>query len=687
MKKLLYIAVAVLSVACTADFEEQIVSVADTSVNTKIINSSTGCGEGSIVVRFNNSAESRLAESRLAECATRSGATRTGISGVDLVLDEVRGYAVKPVFVVTDKNRERVHAAGLHLWYELLFDEESDVDAVAAKLADVAEVKSVEFVRRVCRINNPRTISSHNIELSSQTRATNKMPFNDPYNQYQWGLCNLGANSGIEGLYESMPAPVAGADVNVVPAWKLCKGDPSITVAIVDEGVMYTHEDLSTNKWVNSAERDGEQGVDDDKNGYVDDIYGYDFVFESGKITYDKDDDTGHGTHVAGIVTAVNNNGIGICGIAGGSGKRDGVRFMSLQIMSGDSHALDTDVARALQYAADNGAHILQCSWGYLSAESAEGYGSAPGNDKSFKYSCSYEAEAIDYFIANGGTKDGPIDGGVAIFAAGNSNAPLPAYPAAYEPCIAVAAFSPSLRPAYYSDYGIGIDVVAPGGEALYYNGSIISTVPPLPSIGALYAGMQGTSMACPMVSGVAALGLSYAKQLGKRYTAKEFRSLLLSSTNDIEPYLKGAISYVDDADGKPRRVNYENYKGKLGAGYIDAYKLLLQIEGTPCKVVKVGETTEIELRSYFGEGIANAQFGRAEVSADEETDAGVSVGEYLNGKIAVTCSKRGVATISVTMLVGGGSLSDDLKPFPTEVTRKFVVIAKEELSTNGGWL
>ncbi|MBR2443120.1 MAG: peptidase S8, partial [Rikenellaceae bacterium] len=133
MKKLLYIAVAVLSVACTADFEEQIVAVADTSVNTKIINSSTGCVEGSIVVRFNTSAESRLAE-----CATRSGATRTGISGVDLVLDEVRGYAVKPVFVVTDRNRERVHAAGLHLWYELLFDEESDVDAVAAKLADVA---------------------------------------------------------------------------------------------------------------------------------------------------------------------------------------------------------------------------------------------------------------------------------------------------------------------------------------------------------------------------------------------------------------------------------------------------------------------------------------------------------------------------------------------------------------------
>ncbi len=682
MKRLLYIAVAVLSVACTADFEEQIVAVADTSVNTKIINSSTGCVEGSIVVRFNNSAESRLAE-----CATRSGATRTGISGVDLVLDEVRGYAVKPVFVVTDRNRERVHAAGLHLWYELLFDEESDVDAVAAKLADVAEVKSVEFVHRVCRINNPRTISSHNIKLSSQTRATNKMPFNDPYNQYQWGLCNLGANSEIEGLYESMPAPVAGADVNVVPAWKLCKGDPSITVAIVDEGVMYTHEDLSTNKWVNSVERDGEQGVDDDKNGYVDDIYGYDFVFESGKITCDKDGDTGHGTHVAGIVTAVNNNGIGICGIAGGSGKRDGVRFMSLQIMSGDSNASDTDVARALQYAADNGAHILQCSWGYLSAESAKGYGSAPGNDKSFKYSCSYEAEAIDYFIANGGTKDGPIDGGVAIFAAGNSAAPLPAYPAAYEPCIAVAAFSPSLRPAYYSDYGIGIDVVAPGGESLlYYNGSIISTVPPLPSIDALYAGMQGTSMACPMVSGVAALGLSYAKQLGKRYTAKEFRSLLLSSTNDIEPYLKGAISYVDE-EGKQHRVNYEDYKGKLGAGYIDAYKLLLQIEGTPCKVVKVGETTEIELHSYFGEGIANAQFVSAEVSADEETDAGVSVGEYLNGKIAVTCSKRGVATISVTMLVGGGSLSDASKPFPTEVTRKFVVIAKEETSTNGGWL
>lgn len=677
--------VAILLSACTADLEEQIVRTEGESGSAKILNSSTNSIGGSLLVRFDSAAESRLAE-----CATRSGATRTGVSGVDAVLDDVKGYAVEPVFVITDKNREKVHAAGLHLWYELRFDEECDVEVVATRLADVAEVKRVEFVHRVHRIGNPKVVECGDISEMPVTRA--KIPFNDVYSRYQWGLNNLGLMSEVKKIssINGLADVVAGADINVVPAWELCTGDPSIVVAIVDEGVMHSHEDLAANMWVNHAELNGKMGTDDDGNGYKDDIYGFNFSHMNGTITWNGKTDSGHGSHVAGIVSAVSGNGIGVCGIAGGSGNSDGARLMSVQIFSGDSGATTSQVSRAIQYAADNGAHILQCSWGYLSAEdtSADPWDRGPANDREYKYQLSTEAAAIDYFIANGGSADGPIDGGLVIFAAGNSGAVLPGYPAAYEPCVAVAAISPSLRPTYYTDHGPGTDICAPGGESTYKYGAIFSTVPKqfADSSTEYYGMMQGTSQACPHVSGVAALGLSYAKQLGKRYTAKEFRSMLLSATNDIEPYLTGEMSFRD-IYGYSYYMNYSDFTGKLGAGYIDAYKLLLQVDGTPFKVVKVGQEIEVDLSLYFGEGLANAEFVRTEVSTNEMTDADVSVGEYSNGKISVTCSKRGVATISVTMLVGGGSIYDKTKPFPTEVTRKFVVIAKEHMAANGGWL
>ncbi|MBR4970024.1 MAG: hypothetical protein IKY57_07695, partial [Alistipes sp.] len=126
MKRVIYsIVAAMILAACTADFDgrEAVVEVAS---NDKIVNSSTDCVEGSIMVRFNPSAESRLAG-----CATRSGATRTGIEGVDALLDKVSGYAVEPIFVVTKENREKVYKRGLHLWYELHFDKGADIDALA----------------------------------------------------------------------------------------------------------------------------------------------------------------------------------------------------------------------------------------------------------------------------------------------------------------------------------------------------------------------------------------------------------------------------------------------------------------------------------------------------------------------------------------------------------------------------
>ncbi len=701
MKHILYtILAAALTISCTADLEDQnSVTTNSGDYADKIINSSQGAVKGSILVRFDATAESRLAEA-----VTRSGATRTGICGVDAVLDEVNASEVRPVFTITSKNREKIHARGLHLWYTLTFDSSCDIDVVATKLAKVGEVSRVEFEHEIQRISNPQSTQlTTSVSNATRTRLNGEIPFNDIYAKYQWGLCNSDNNPYIDwqGSNWEVFAPIAEADINVVPAWKLCKGDPSIIVAVVDEGVMHSHEDLVDNMWVNLAEQNGVAGVDDDENGYVDDIHGFNFVsavrnkntgkWEKGAISWEKSGDSGHGTHVAGIISAMNNNGKGICGIAGGSGKNDGVKIMSVQTYSANSVTKSAEKADAIRYAADCGAHILQCSWGFGSANSVGD--SAPSNDKAFRNNESALAEAIDYFIANGGSEDGPLAGGLAIFATCNDGENLIGYPAGYEPCVAVAAFNPALRPAYYSNYGAGTDIIAPGGEALYPNGSILSTMPTVLSDAACpnYGMMQGTSQACPHVSGVAALGLSYAKQLGKRYTADEFRTMLISATNDIEPYLEGTVANIPWYNNTTKTMNYANFKGKrlLGAGYIDAYKLLLQIDGTPYIVIKSGEEQTINLATHFGDGIKSAYFSKAEEVLDEgiESPIGLEIGGYTKGELTLKSTKSGVTTISVTLLVGGGSLSMPSQPFPTEVTKRIVIISRSNPSSNNGWL
>ena len=679
MRSFIYIIIcASLLVGCTRDLTDQPISESATTTSDKILNEAEGAIKGSIIVRFAPNAESRL--------ATRSGATRTGIEGVDIILDNINGYAVEPIFNITDKNRDKVYERGLHLWYTLHFSEECDIDAVAAELAKVAEVERLQFSQMVCHTHNPEAVTRTQLQHKAApmaTRAGGSIAFNDLYRKYQWSLNNLGSDSEVwdAGIADNLPSVVSGADINVIPAWRLCKGDPSIIVAVLDEGVMYSHEDLATNMWTNSNEVAGD-GIDNDHNGYEDDIHGFNFVRLDSNIKWDNKNDSGHGTHVAGIISAVSNNGVGICGIAGGSGNNDGAKIMSIQVFYGNGGASTQNVAKGMQYAADNGAHILQNSWGYKSNLVDS---SAPSNDRNYKSRLRLEAEAIDYFVANGGDDEGPLKGGLVIFAAGNDGVALPGYPAAYEPCVSVAAFSPSLRPTYYTCYGTGTDIAAPGGEGLYANGAILSTVPDDfddPSI-EHYGLMQGTSQACPHVSGVAALGLSYAKRLGKRYTANEFRSMLLSATNDIEPYLTGSI-YIPDAR---KTVNYLSYKGKMGAGYIDAYKLLLQIDGTPYTVVRTGASETIDLAPYFGSGVHNAQLHQVEISDSDKLAIGFGECTYANGKLNVNCSKSGVATITVTLLVGGGSLNNSAAPYPTKVSKSFVLMTKSGVASNNGWL
>ena len=293
-----------------------------------------------------------------------------------------------------------------------------------------------------------------------------------------------------------------------------CTGDPSVIVAVLDDGVMYTHPDLAGNIWVNDKE-ELYAGTDADGNGYKDDRYGYNFVHNTAAISWTDVSDIGHGTHVSGTIAAMN-NGYGVCGIAGGDGTKDsGVKIMICQVFAGENSVSLNGEAQAIKYAADNGAVILQCSWGYNSSEAneVEGYSPGPATEKEWADTYPLEKEILDYFINNAGSPNGVIDGGIAIFASGNEYAGSASYPGAYSKCVTVSAVAADFTPASYTNFGPEVDISAPGGDTEYYNaigeednefwennevsGSILSTM--IRNGSPAYGYMDGTSMACLM--------------------------------------------------------------------------------------------------------------------------------------------------------------------------------------------
>ena len=188
--------------------------------------------------------------------------------------------------------------------------------------------------------------------------------------------------------------------------------------------------------------------------------------------------------------------------------------------------------------------------------------------------------EAIDYFIHNAGSPNGAIDGGLAIFASGNEYAAQSAFPAAYSKCVSVSAIAADFTPASYSNYGAEINLSAPGGDGEYHGrkgvndedlgdeqqGQILSTL--VSGSEAVYGYYEGTSMACPHVSGVAALGLSYAVKLHKHFKAKDFRKMLIESGSDLDQYMTGKKAYNynhTSAYSSISVMNLTEYKGKMG--------------------------------------------------------------------------------------------------------------------------
>ena len=396
-------------------------------------------------------------------------------------------------------------------------------------------------------------------------------------------------------------------------AWAIEKGNRNVVIAVIDSGIDYRHHDLAPKAWINPNEIP-ENGLDDDGNGYIDDVYGWDFTdapniqAEGDYLEGDNEpiDESGHGTHVAGIAGAMPNNGIGIAGVAW---KCPLMAIRAGLSLGGSSRMQDDDSASAIVYAADNGASVINMSWG--------------SERRSFVIQ-----DAIDYAYAQGA---------VLVAAAGNSQKPAAIFPAAYRKVIAVASTEQNQQRFYQSNFGASIDIGAPGNV-------ILST-----QIDNQYRLLTGTSMASPHVAGVAALLLAKRPAL----THEEVRHILI---NTADPVHQEDSDELDEKFVGAGTVNAE--RALFASGALQARILAPETNSGGAEAITfVGDTGGYKFQSW------QLSYGESTVPTEFTPFTQPAVTQKIGETLAVwdtTTVPEGIYTVRLTVTATDGHQTHD---------------------------
>ncbi|MCB2230977.1 PKD domain-containing protein [bacterium] len=479
--------------------------------NIKVVNqpeqipSFLGWAPGELIVQF------KVPSSQIETARAGGGQIAMGVSSLDAIAAKYQVSEMRQLFKGAQPQVVKGTYMDLSRHYVVHFDPKADLDEVMKAYQNDPNVESVE---------------------KNGIHAMYATP-NDGYYSYQWHLNQASDH-----------------DVDAPEAWNIQTGSTAIILAILDSGTRYYHPDLGGanatptnpgasrgNMWINTAELNGSSGVDDDGNGYVDDWIGWDFITGvsncwSGEDCTTPDNDprdfNGHGTHTAGIIGMLTNDGYGMAGMAGGWGSGsqavtgNGIKIMPLRMGYSYNYlgqeygvVMMDAAASAFYYAANNGAKIASCSWG---SSNSGGIGTA-----------------VSYFIANGG---------MVFVAAGNDGSQTADYLNGRGDCISVAATDENDNGASFTTYGTWVDICAPGNNiyATYHDHTDPNTN--------YWAALSGTSMATPLTAGVA--GLVWSQN--PSWTASQVASQLYSSADNIDAYLSS------------------QYIGKMGAGRVNAY-------------------------------------------------------------------------------------------------------------------
>jgi subtilisin family serine protease len=500
-----------------------------------------GYVKDSIVIKFDENFTKRLK-------ATRFQRGRTGVLEIDKLAAQYGVRKIRQQFPGARKMFSRGRMVNLANWYKLHFNQAVNLEKV------------IDAFKKSNGVSDVQPIGIHEVHS----------PPNDPVFIDQWHLNQ-----------------VDGVDVDALGAWDFETGNEEIIVAVPDTGVRYFHKDLGGsnasfnnpqgtdgNMWINQLEQSGTPGADDDNNGYVDDWIGWDFVSNasncwSGEDCLNEDNDPrdfhGHGTHLSGIIAALNNNGYATASTAGGWGSGtqqaagSGVKIMALRIgysfmdeFGQERGAVRMDyAAEAFYYAADNGARLANASWG---SSDTGGLGAA-----------------VDYFLANGG---------LLFKAAGNSNSASPDYLGQRDDVINVAATDRNDCKASFSNYGFWVDISAPGVKILSSGHNHLD-----PGVDYVVTG-DGTSMASPLALSVAALIWSQ----NPSWNAEMVKHQLLYSADNVDGL----------ACNSP-------YSGQLGVGRVNAYNAVGPCSGDLNNDGDADGEDLAEFLSLFESGLADA--------------------------------------------------------------------------------